>query len=969
MPSKFTRFSEAADHRFANVSIRVWLDTAFFSSEEVQILKDLITNSSGRMVISGETHGAFLSTKGAYVPQSWDLYWTVRRACHSVLGAIAPPKRVNCVPGVEAVAHKQPLVRTMQEAYGEAAFDYIPRSYMLPSQYWVWRSWTQRSSSPPEVPWVLKANDHRGRGVRVMRQKQAQRQALRGSGARVAGDTATQTGFVLVQSYVQRQFLYDNRPSYLRLWVVVTSVRPLRAYLFRGGVLVFGDRLGPSGRGRGGSATAARQGTSSQRSSRRLLSQLREAAQTQSPWMDRAARDSWNSNDSNIRRHLHQKQQEQHLGLGKNPQQYEMHQVNYWTISGEKVHPWTVGQLRRHVEAVHPNDPKIFERMWAHAGASVGMVLASAARRMRTAARGLAALEGSGFEVLGIDFLLNATLHPTLVEVNALPSLARLRLAPGDPVHAAAGGSTDGLAAGRADSPTHTAQPGPTPPFDLEKERFLHHMLRLIGMPIGPPPFRGGDFNTNTTGAADPAAATPTAGAGASREAASPSVGGVLRAMVALLRPPNNETADLQAFLSLHLPLDVAAAEMALPNLRSLLCPVPAAWGPAPGWPVVETETVAVESTGSGSRRLVAAATAQDAARQHPELIAERMPMGWGDMKRHVALGQVPKRSEGSGGGGIAQQGNGATRANDPTPLQRVQYSDSNAAAAASAKTAIMAAALGLDGTARISLSERTAPEQTDDSPALRRQSLQGATAMEAVKRGGGRRVLIEDSASWASGHDGGDGTAGAQMQQPCRRRCYDWDVLAAIADTEYELQQNLDFDPIFPLAAAHDLNRAALQAAERVAAAGMQTSQTREEARGSSGIGSSSGSGSTGSASGSETFAGSALLGPQTGLQKLQTGLNFVRESITSVSMDMMRSMRYMTTTPYVLARTALPYSRIDAALGAYEAVRRRGGSCLARISANKAAAAVESSTCAVQVLQDTLAELCSGRMKPEQG
>eukprot|EP00198_Chlamydomonas_reinhardtii_P010170 XP_001699507.1 predicted protein [Chlamydomonas reinhardtii] len=231
---------------------RVWLDSAFFSDGELQILKDIAEQSAGALVISGETRSSFLSIKGAYVPTKWDLYWTVRRACHSVLGAIAPPKRVNCVPGVESVAHKQPL-----EAYGEAAFAYIPRSYMLPGQYWTWRAWTQHALSPADLPWVLKANEHRGRGVSVMRQAQGASAAAAGGGSR-----------------------------------------------------------------------------------------------------------------------------------------YEMHKVNYWTIAGEKMQPWTVAKLRAH--------------------ASIGMVLASATKRMRASMRGLASLEGCGFEVLGVDFLLNSTFHPTL---------------------------------------------------------------------------------------------------------------------------------------------------------------------------------------------------------------------------------------------------------------------------------------------------------------------------------------------------------------------------------------------------------------------------------------------------------------------------------------------------------------------------------------------------------------------------
>ncbi|GLC51862.1 Tubulin polyglutamylase ttll5 [Pleodorina starrii] len=938
-----------ADFPSANASVRLWLDSVFFSPGEVEIFKDIVTNSSGRMVVSGETHASFLSTKGAYVPQSWDLYWTVRRACHSVLGAIAPPKRVNCVPGVEAVAYKQPLVRTMQEAYGEAAFEYIPRSYMLPSQYWVWRSWTQRSGSPPGLPWVLKANDHRGRGVRVMRQQQAQRQALRGGGDQAQGDTATQKGFVLVQSYVRQQFLYDNRPSYLRLWVVVTSVRPLRAYLFRGGVLVFGDRLkgaadgaaeggGAARRRRGGGSAAA--AAASQGGRRRELLLLSQSAGTVPEPTEvlvgkEAAPGESLARRRDQRRRLRQQQQQQAVTGGQQQQQaqqaqqYEMHAVNYWTIAGEKMHPWTVGQLRRHAETAWPNDPRVFDRAWAHARASVGMVLGSASRRMRSAARGLAALEGCGFEVLGVDFLLNSTFHPTLVELNALPSLARLRTAPGDPAHqpeaaaAAAGGGGAGGGGGAAAAAAVAS-------FDLEKERFLHHALRLIGMPIGPPPVRGDGSAAAAAGGRGGGAPPP------------PSVGGVLRAMAALLRPPNNETAELQAFLRLHLLNDVAAAEAALPRLGPLLCPVPAAWGPAPGWPVLEATAAA------GGRRLAEAEAEAEFLRGGGsgggvggggggavEQVAARRPVGQWDLSRGAALRSLPQGEALGRGRGDHRGGSGEGVA------------AAAAVAAASAAAAAMAAAGDLDG--------RVAAAAAAD----RRRRLHGA----AGGNGGGVLGGAQGAAA-ASGAGGGGGTAAP----PCKRRCYDWDVLAAIADTEYELQQDLDFDPIFPMASAHDLNGAALEAARKVAAAAVDKSRTG----GGGGAGDGAGSGSGfGFGSDGGGLSGSALLDPdpQSGLQRLQTGLGFVRESITAVNMDLVRSMRYMTTTPYILASTKLPYSRIDAALSAYEAVRQRSGHCTTRLAAAAAGgSANDAAECAVQVLQDTLDELCSGRVKAAQ-
>ncbi|GFR45039.1 hypothetical protein Agub_g6409 [Astrephomene gubernaculifera] len=826
----------------AGTPVRLWLDSVFFSTGEIQILKDIVANSSGKLVVSGETQASFLSVKGAYVPQSWELYWTVRRACHAVLGAIAPPKRVNCIPGVEAVAYKQPLVRSMQEAYGEAAFDFIPRSYMLPTQYWIWRAWTQHSSSPADLPWVLKANEHRGRGVRVMRQRQAQRQALKG-----ISNTSQQrqqqqprhaaaqpnSNYVLVQSYVRQQFLYDNRPSYLRLWVVVTSLRPLRAYLFRGGVIVFGDRIGASsssaagssregrGRGRHRGAAGAGEDRAGWRSGdalegRRLMRQQLGEEQL-------AATNGWEAplqQQQRRGRHLQQSEQQHQR------QQYETHQVNYWTIAGEKMSPWTVAQLRRHAETLFPNDPRVFDRTWDHVRASIGAVLAAPSGRMRAAARQLSALEGSGFEVLGIDFLLNSTLHPTLVEVNALPSLARLRTAPGDPGAAAAtakAATAAGATASAGSDPTSAAAdttnasisgggggggggggatagaPATGASFDLEKERFLHHALRLIGLPLGPPPpFSTGDDRNSTSTVAAAGSAAP---ATATTAAATP--GGVLRCLAALLRPTNNETAELQTFLRRHTPADCTAAEAAVPAVRHLLCPVPASWGlAAPGWPVTQED-------GGG----------------------------------------------GSGGGSNSSSSSGNRR--------------------------------------RRSLSAQQ----------------EGVTAEAS---GSGSSVLLPAS-------------------RPCpQRRCYSWDMMSAVADTERELEQRLDFDPIFPMAAARKLNTAALAVASAVAAAAAtaNTSSSSTSGGGSAGRVDQEGAGNGGTTAvaeaGQGVGTGADVLATQTRLQKLWTGLGFVRESFAAgVDMDLVRSMQYMTTTPYILASTAVPYTGIDAALDAYVASR----------------------------------------------
>jgi hypothetical protein len=57
--------------------------------------------------------------------------------------------------------HAAAIACTHTQAYGEAAFDHMPRSYLIPQQYWVWRSHLAATGSPPHTRWVLKANVHR----------------------------------------------------------------------------------------------------------------------------------------------------------------------------------------------------------------------------------------------------------------------------------------------------------------------------------------------------------------------------------------------------------------------------------------------------------------------------------------------------------------------------------------------------------------------------------------------------------------------------------------------------------------------------------------------------------------------------------------------------------------------------------------------------------------------------------------
>jgi hypothetical protein len=56
------------------------------------------------------------------------------------------------VPGLTALSSKGLLVSSMTAAYGEGAFDVMPRSYVLPDQYWRWRAWLKAQVQAIRLP-------------------------------------------------------------------------------------------------------------------------------------------------------------------------------------------------------------------------------------------------------------------------------------------------------------------------------------------------------------------------------------------------------------------------------------------------------------------------------------------------------------------------------------------------------------------------------------------------------------------------------------------------------------------------------------------------------------------------------------------------------------------------------------------------------------------------------------------------
>ncbi|KAL4452451.1 hypothetical protein ABPG75_008113 [Micractinium tetrahymenae] len=448
----------------AATPLRLWIDDFFFAEGETTLLKEAIAEAGvGTAVLAGVTRNRVLQLKSYQQTGKADVLWTGRLGCYEAFKRrLNASHAVSCVPGTQAVSDKAGLAASLEAAYGPAAGGIVPRSFRLPQQYTALAAHIkqeQRSGRSGGL-WVLKEDAHRGKGVGVV----SPPAALLGALQRAPGGRAGSVRHVLAQRFLENQLLIDGRPFYIRLWAVLMGADPARAYLFDGGVVVFGQRQ--------------RAGQSHDALIVNLWTQDRSAA---APWSLgqleahlAAAAAATAKQDGNSADSSREGSREGSSGPGSGSDARS---------SGSGAEADAVRRLR----------PRL------HAG--VAASLASALPSVRRSAAALPGFQGGSFEVLGVDFLVDASLRPWLVEVNFLPSMARklvgcnatsataagARSSSGDAgssTGASSGSASDGDSGGSSGGSSGTAPSAGAcqqdNPFDVQKERFVRSLLGLL---------------------------------------------------------------------------------------------------------------------------------------------------------------------------------------------------------------------------------------------------------------------------------------------------------------------------------------------------------------------------------------------------------------------------------------------------------------------------------------------------------
>lgn len=153
----------------------------------------------------------------------FNLLWTGSHPKPGILRALAPHQRVNHFPRSYELTRKDRLyknIERMQHLKGPKHFDFIPQTFVMPTEF------KELCSVHHKVrgPWIVKpVASSRGRGIFIV-------------------ETPNQVSLeepLVVAKYISNPFLVAGHKCDLRLYVVVTSFDPLLIYIYEEGLVRF----------------------------------------------------------------------------------------------------------------------------------------------------------------------------------------------------------------------------------------------------------------------------------------------------------------------------------------------------------------------------------------------------------------------------------------------------------------------------------------------------------------------------------------------------------------------------------------------------------------------------------------------------------------------------------------------------------------------------------------------------------
>jgi len=136
--------------------------------------------------------------------------------------------KINQFPGLFIIGRKDHLWKSyekMRNKFGREHFDFLPHTYILPADHNILKSLLEEKRSV----WIVKPpNWFCGIGISLIDNKD---------------DIPVKKSVTVVQEYIDNPFLIRGLKFDLRLYVLLTSVDPVRLYIYEDGLVRFATKL------------------------------------------------------------------------------------------------------------------------------------------------------------------------------------------------------------------------------------------------------------------------------------------------------------------------------------------------------------------------------------------------------------------------------------------------------------------------------------------------------------------------------------------------------------------------------------------------------------------------------------------------------------------------------------------------------------------------------------------------------
>lgn len=279
--------------------------------------------------------------------RDWLVQWSGPGLRDSAYQDMNEFQRVNHFPGSTELTRKDRLwmnFRDMAQTFGDA-FDFVPETFVLPGQMQEFLDCYQKKGGL----WIVKPNaSSRGRGIFVLRD--------------VADLPVDEMS--VVSRYVENPLLIQGLKFDLRVYVLVTSYEPLRAYIYREGLVRFASK----------------------------------------PY----SKDPKHLTDAY--RHL------TNYSINKGSSSF----VENSEVQADNVgHKWSISALNKHLRCIGVDA----ELMWTRIMDAIVKSLLSVEPVIGARTKATANYSHNCFELYGFDVLVDQDLKPWLLEVNLSPSM------------------------------------------------------------------------------------------------------------------------------------------------------------------------------------------------------------------------------------------------------------------------------------------------------------------------------------------------------------------------------------------------------------------------------------------------------------------------------------------------------------------------------------------------------------------